>query len=318
MQEIRVLHDDVFGQQPWKRILWSGSFLPEVTDEQPKNPRHQKSVKLFHDALKHFWDVAGQTIWMRLFQIEHNTKARDDLAYHVVRLVFELHQLIKNSDYDESLIRFLCIPHPAWPQFSDPVDLNFIREAHGSDAAKAYLTEQAGRFWPVVPSKAARAKSGQAKDFSCPLGSAFAVVADRGPRSNNSSRTTYWKQMREYNCDPVSKKSDLPEEPPSKEDVQEMLRETCSVAAAFIRSGATFPDDEELPFVSVELPSDADRPEQWFHGIPAPRTKYRWAGEKSTKFWRSTPQIEELSLSGSGKRKPDVKQTKADRSRDSD
>ncbi|KAH9118313.1 hypothetical protein LEN26_012193 [Aphanomyces euteiches] len=74
MQGIRGLYDDVLGQQPWKRVLWSESFLPEVTDEPPVNPRHRQSVKLFHDALRNFWWVAGQTIWMRLFQVEHSTK----------------------------------------------------------------------------------------------------------------------------------------------------------------------------------------------------------------------------------------------------
>ncbi|KAH9083981.1 hypothetical protein LEN26_020976 [Aphanomyces euteiches] len=183
----------------------------------------------------------GAGAFGELFQIHNDPRARDQLAYHMIRVVLELHQLMKNSDYDETLIRYLCHPHSAWPQYPDPVDL--------------YLY---GWFWPVAPAKASRSKTGSVKDFSFPLGSAFAAVSGRGPRSNPSSQSSYWKRMLEYNIDWGIPEAAYAGDPPSPAEVsamvREMVKETCSVAIAFVRSGAKFADDEAMPgFTGFQL-----------------------------------------------------------------
>ncbi|CAK4776775.1 unnamed protein product [Aphanomyces euteiches] len=198
----------------------------------------------------------GAGAFGELFQIHNDPRARDQLAYHMIRVVLELHQLMKNSDYDETLIRYLCHPHSAWPQYPDPVDLYLVRAFGGKEEALTYLTDQYGWFWPVAPAKASRSKTGSVKDFSFPLGSAFAAVSGRGPRSNPSSQSSYWKRMLEYNIDWGIPEAAYAGDPPSPAEVsamvREMVKETCSVAIAFVRSGAKFADDEAMPFYNID------------------------------------------------------------------
>ncbi|CAK4716552.1 unnamed protein product [Aphanomyces euteiches] len=139
--ELLDLHWTIQGQKPWIRFGWCGSFLPDV-DGQHQHVRHAASVRLFQGWLSQVWEHTGETLWNRLFFVKTKTSAWDNAGYHWVRLVFELCCLIENSDFTDDLIRFHCIPHPAWPNvIKDPINLEAIRSAHGKDVALNYLTE---------------------------------------------------------------------------------------------------------------------------------------------------------------------------------
>ncbi|CAK4702589.1 unnamed protein product [Aphanomyces euteiches] len=288
--ELLDLHWTIQGQKPWIRFGWCGSFLPDV-DGQHQHVRHAASVRLFQGWLSQVWEHTGETLWNRLFFVKTKTSAWDNAGYHWVRLVFELCCLIENSDFTDDLIRFHCIPHPAWPNvIKDPINLEAIRSAHGKDVALNYLTEQHAKFWPEVPSFA-RTKNGSVQDWSCPLGSLFEMAAHKNPRHTDRSAKLYWRRLQLYQGEEPDQEAMSPVDE-LFEVVEEKLRRAGQMASDFIRSGAVFPEDKVLPFVSVELPSDkGNRPDQWFHGIPPPKTMFMWEGEPNASFWKVTPQM---------------------------
>ncbi|CAK4613822.1 unnamed protein product [Aphanomyces euteiches] len=98
--------------------------------------------------------------------------AWERLVYRLTRLVAGLYILINYSDFNEDLIRFLCHPHPAWPQvFKNPINLLVMGKQQSTEVAVNYLLSQNSKFWPRVP----------LKSWLYPLGSTFALLRNKAP-----------------------------------------------------------------------------------------------------------------------------------------
>ncbi|CAK4716559.1 unnamed protein product [Aphanomyces euteiches] len=120
------------------------------------------------------------------------------------------------------------------------------------------------------------------------------MAAHKNPRHTDRSAKLYWRRLQLYQGEEPDQEAMSPVDE-LFEVVEEKLRRAGQMASDFIRSGAVFPEDKVLPFVSVELPSDkGNRPDQWFHGIPPPKTMFMWEGEPNASFWKVTPQIRRL------------------------
>ncbi|CAK4696156.1 unnamed protein product, partial [Aphanomyces euteiches] len=86
-----------------------------------------------------------------------DNKAWERLTYRLTRLVAELYILIHTAGVTgvfESLVRFLCHPHPSWPQvFKKPISLPLIAKQMSVEVAINYLKSESKKFWPDAPGK---------------------------------------------------------------------------------------------------------------------------------------------------------------------
>ncbi|KAG9404237.1 hypothetical protein AC1031_005775 [Aphanomyces cochlioides] len=165
IREIRDVYADVYRSKPWRRYLSAtGSFLPDIPDTHPSHPRHAESCG---------------DVWTRMFMTsaKTGTKAWERLVYRLTRLVAELYILINHSDFKEDLIRFLCHPHPAWPEiFKNPINLLAMGKQLSREVAINYLTSQSTKidlcsslkqdagFWEVQPDVSRIEESGSDED----------------------------------------------------------------------------------------------------------------------------------------------------------
>ncbi|CAK4661839.1 unnamed protein product [Aphanomyces euteiches] len=189
--------------KPWKRYWTVGSFFPEQTGR----PALRKAVKEFNDALRNFWKDSAEFYWQRLVCVRANQNDWEKLTLRVTRLCGFLSNVVAEAvDYDEeTLVRFLCYPHPAWPQlFRYPVKLGDIVREGGETAAIDFLMSVSTSFWPKYP-KFRRANTKMPEEWSLPVGN---QVPDqwKGKGLNLSPVRFKWNGV-----DPVSFLEDLPQ-----------------------------------------------------------------------------------------------------------
>ncbi|KAH9112104.1 hypothetical protein AeMF1_013517 [Aphanomyces euteiches] len=156
IRQIRDVYAAVVRAKPWRRYQFAvGSFLPDIPDSPPQHPRHAESVANFNAALSEFWQRCAEDVWVRMFMTsaKTDTKAWERLVYRLTRLVAELYILINYSDYKEDLIRFLCHPHPAWPQvFKNPINLLVMGKQQSIEGLRDTFKKKSYR-WTRKPSK---------------------------------------------------------------------------------------------------------------------------------------------------------------------
>ncbi|KAG9399000.1 hypothetical protein AC1031_012378 [Aphanomyces cochlioides] len=280
IREIRDVYADVYRTKPWRRYLSAtGSFLPNIPDSRPSHPRHAASVAKFNEALTDFWQQSAEDVWTRMFMTsaKTDTKAWERLVYRLTRLVAELYILINHSDFKEDLIRFLCHPHPAWPQiFKNPINLLMMGKQLSREVAVNYLMSQSTKFWPQHR----------------PL-----LFSETRRRENQSQVVA--KRIFESAPEVYGKfdKADLAGHVNITKEAIEFL---CKVAADYVdEPGYAYKPDTMLPFVTVRPKSEPDTPEQWFGKRFYPHTSYFWDGVSDTSFWEVQPDVSRIEESGS-------------------
>ncbi|KAF0721970.1 hypothetical protein Ae201684_018792 [Aphanomyces euteiches] len=214
-------------------------------------------------------------------------KAWERIVYQATHLVVELQILIDHSDFDDDLIRFLCFPHPAWPQlFHKPMALSDIAGLVSTEAATEYLSSEYSKFWPKVPNMRPERKS---RSWSYALGSTFAVVAKKKPGSSQVKALArrlfnVYDRTGEFKYDPDT----------DFDRVTQVLTRINEVAQEFVKNGAKFEPDRRFTLVTVRPKSDPDFPKQWFGGKEYPKTVYQWSGEDDVPFWTDPPDASKL------------------------
>ncbi|CAK4431274.1 unnamed protein product [Aphanomyces euteiches] len=189
-------------------------------------------------------------------------KAWERIVYRATHLVVELQILIDHSDFDDDLIRFLCFPHPAWPQlFHKPIALSDIAGLVSTEAATEYLSSEYSKFWPKVPNMRPE------------------LVAKKKPGSSQVKALArrlfnVYDRTGEFKYDPDT----------DFDRVTQVLTRINEVAQKFVKNGAKFEPDRRFPLVTVRPKSDPDFPEQWFGGKEYPETVYQWSGEDDVPF----------------------------------
>ncbi|CAK4709036.1 unnamed protein product, partial [Aphanomyces euteiches] len=284
------IHRDICQSRPWRRyVCTAGHFLPDVGEAAFDNPDHVISVNHFRSETTRFWESCGEEVWKRMFQLTDKAdgKAWERIVYQATHLVVELQILIDHSDFDDDLIRFLCFPHPAWPQlFHKPIALSDIAGLVSTEAATEYLSSEYSKFWPKVPNMRPERKS---RSWSYALGSTFAVVAKKKPGSSQVKALArrlfnVYDRTGEFKYDPD----------PDFDRVTQVLTRINEVAQEFVKNGAKFEPDRRFPLVTVRPKSDPDFPEQWFGGKKYPKTVYLWSGEDDVPFWTDPPDASKL------------------------
>ncbi|KAG9402783.1 hypothetical protein AC1031_006332 [Aphanomyces cochlioides] len=281
IREIREIYATVVRAKPWRRYQSAvGSFLPDIPDSPPSHPRHAASVANFNTALSEFWQRCAEDVWVRMFMTtaKTDTKAWERLLYI----------LINNSDFKEDLIRFLCHPHPAWPQvFKNPINLMVMGKQQSTEVAVNYLLSQSSKFWPHVP----------LKSWSYPLGSTFALLRNKTPGKSVSQVVA----KRIFESDPeIYGKFDKSDLAGHVSITKEAIESVCKVAADYVdEPGYAFKPETILPFVTVRPKSEPDMPEQWFRKRFYPNTSYFWDGVSHASFWEVQPDVSRIEESGS-------------------
>ncbi|CAK4683984.1 hypothetical protein LEN26_019715 [Aphanomyces euteiches] len=284
------LHRDICQSRPWRRYLHTaGHFLPDVGEEPFKPPDHAIAVSHFRTETTRFWENCGEEVWKRMFQltVKADNKAWERIVYQATHLVVELQILIDHSDFDDDLIRFLCFPHPAWPQlFHNPIALSDISGLVSLKAATEYLSSEYSKYWPKVPNMRPDRKS---QSWSYALGSTFAVVAKKKPGSSQAKALA----RRLFNV--YDKTGKFKYDPDTDLDrVCQILIRINKVAQEFVKDGAEFDPNRRFPLVTVRPKSDPDFPEEWFGGKEYPKTLYQWRGEADADFWTNPPDASKL------------------------
>ncbi|ETV78651.1 hypothetical protein H257_08142 [Aphanomyces astaci] len=108
----------------------------------------------------------------------------------VVYLYAELQLLMGNTDYGNSLVHFLCFPHPAWPilTLKPPTPCVILAEDPKRNHIVAdYWLKESVRLWPDVPSVPHPSEPGSVV-YTHDLGATAAYVATRTQQSSVSSR----------------------------------------------------------------------------------------------------------------------------------
>ncbi|CAK4077151.1 unnamed protein product [Aphanomyces euteiches] len=274
------LHRDICQSRPWRRYLHTaGHFLPDVGEEPFKHPDHAIAVSHFRTETTRFWENCGEEVWKRMFQLtdKADNKAWERIVYQATHLI-----LIDHSDFDDDLIRFLCFPHPAWPQlFHNPIALSDISGLVSLEAATEYLSSEYSKYWPKVPNMRPDRKS---RSWSYALGSTFAVVAKKKPGSSQA------KALARRLINVYDKTGKFKYDPDTDLDrVCQILIRINKVAQEFDKDGAEFDPDRRFPLVTVRPKSDPDFPEQRFGGKEYPKTLYQWRGEADADFWTNPP-----------------------------
>ncbi|KAH9149346.1 hypothetical protein AeRB84_007566, partial [Aphanomyces euteiches] len=244
-QTLVELHRDICQSRPWRRYLCTaGHFLPEVGEVAFEHPDHAISVSQFRSEMTRFWESCGEEVWKRMFQLTDKAdgKAWERIVYQATHLVVELQILIDHSDFDDDLIRFLCFPHPAWPQlFHKPIALSDISGLVSPEAAIEYLSSEYSKYWPKVPNMRPDRKS---RSWSYALGSTFAVVAKKKPGSSQVKALArrlfnVYDRTGEFKYDPDT----------DFDRVTQVLTRINEVAQEFVKNGAKFEPDRRFPLV---------------------------------------------------------------------
>ncbi|CAK4136052.1 unnamed protein product [Aphanomyces euteiches] len=256
IRQFRDVYAAVVRTKPWRRYQSAvGSFLPDIPDSPPCHSRHAESVANFNAALSEFWQRCAEDVWVRMFMTtaKTDTKTWERLVYRLTRLVAGLYILINYSDFNEDLIRFLCHPHPAWPQvFKNPISLLVMGKQQSTEVAVNYLLSQNSKFWPRVP----------LKSWLYPLGSTFALLRNKAPGKSVSQVVA--KRIIDSNPRVYGKfdKTDLAGHIHLTKEAIEFV---CKVAAEYVdEPGYDFKPETILPFVTGRPQSDPDMPQQCF------------------------------------------------------
>ncbi|ETV66698.1 hypothetical protein H257_16908 [Aphanomyces astaci] len=147
-QEMLDVYEEVRATKLWERYRRVGSILP---DRDGPEGQH---VRRFNTSVATFWDRYGQQLWERTYAPFGNANHLEPLFHQVFNLHVELQLLINNTDYDDTLVHFLCFPHPAWPVLSlnPPTPKKILAGDPGWSAiVMDYWVNRSVRFWPEVP-----------------------------------------------------------------------------------------------------------------------------------------------------------------------
>ncbi|ETV65028.1 hypothetical protein H257_18181 [Aphanomyces astaci] len=142
------VYEEVRATKLWERYRRVGSILP---DRDGPEGQH---VRRFNTSVATFWDRYGQQLWERTYAPFGNANHLEPLFHQVFNLHVELQLLINNTDYDDTLVHFLCFPHPAWPVLSlnPPTPKKILAGDPGWSAiVMDYWVNRSVRFWPEVP-----------------------------------------------------------------------------------------------------------------------------------------------------------------------
>ncbi|RLN99412.1 hypothetical protein DYB28_002048, partial [Aphanomyces astaci] len=254
-QEMLDVYEEVRATKPWERYRRVGSILP---DRDGPEGQH---VRRFNSSVATFWDRYGQQLWER-------TYAPFGKANQVFNLHVELQLLINNTDYDDTLVHFLCFPHPAWPVLSlnPPTPKKILAGDPGRSAiVMDYWVNRSVRFWPEVPPIPHSRKAGNEVWYRG-LGDSVAYLAQR--------------KIRTFMANQARKKGIV--------DAVSMIRRLATVSRNFFDAGCPW-RDEPYPFVSVTFPDDLLSCE-WTNEVIAPRTTYSWNDQiANVAFWKDSP-----------------------------
>ncbi|KAH9184814.1 hypothetical protein AeNC1_013209 [Aphanomyces euteiches] len=253
IRQIRDVYAAVVRTKPWRRYQSAvGSFLPDIPIRLPAIPDTPTLCGGCLGSNVHDDGQDGHQAWERL-------------VYRLTRLVAGLYILINYSDFNEDLIRFLCHPHPAWPQvFKNPINLLVMGKQQSTEVAVNYLLSQNSKFWPRVP----------LKSWLYPLGSTFALLRNKAPGKSVSQVVA--KRIIDSNPSVYGKfdKTDLAGHIHLTKEAIEFM---CKVAAEYVdEPGYDFKPETILPFVTGRPQSDPDMPQQWFGKRFYPNTMYVW------------------------------------------
>ncbi|CAK4224018.1 unnamed protein product [Aphanomyces euteiches] len=154
-QSLKKVYEKVYKSKPWRRYWYAtGPFLPDLPYSKPRLPKDKEAVDVFNEELSDFWKHCAEDVWTRMFTMstKADNKAWERLTYRLTRLVAELYILIHTAGVtgvSESLVRFLCHPHPSWPQvFKKPISLPLIAKQMSVEVAINYLKSESKKFWP--------------------------------------------------------------------------------------------------------------------------------------------------------------------------
>ncbi|CAK4635269.1 unnamed protein product, partial [Aphanomyces euteiches] len=177
VQSLKKVYEKVYKSKPWRRYWYAtGPFLPDLPYSEPRLPKDKEAVDVFNEELADFWKHCAEDVWARMFTIYQGRQqsmgtldlSSDSIGRRVVHP--DPHDWV--IGVSESLVRFLCHPHPSWPQvFKKPTSLPLIAKQMSVEVAINYLKSESKKFWPDVP----------LKSWSCPLGSTFAIVRNKTP-----------------------------------------------------------------------------------------------------------------------------------------
>ncbi|RHY53818.1 hypothetical protein DYB30_009838 [Aphanomyces astaci] len=261
-QEMLDVYEEVRATKPWERYRRVGSILP---DRDGPEGQH---VRRFNTSVATFWDRYGQQLWERTYAPFGNANHLDPLFHQVFNLHVELQLLINNTDYDDTLVHFLCFPHPAWPVLSlnPPTPKKILAGDPGRSAiVMDYWVNRSVRFWPKVPPIPHSRKAGKEVWYRG-LGDSVAYLAQR--------------KIRTFMANQARKKGIV--------DAVSMIRRLATVSRNFFDAGCPW-RDEPYPFVSVTFPDDLLSREST-NEVIAPRTTYSWNGQiANVAFWKDPP-----------------------------
>ncbi|KAF0715737.1 hypothetical protein AaE_011262 [Aphanomyces astaci] len=184
-QEMLDVYEEVRATKPWERYRRVGSILP---DRDGPEGQH---VRRFNTSVATFWDRYGQQLWERTYA------------------PFGL--LINNTDYDDTLVHFLCFPHPAWPVLSlnPPTPKKILAGDPGRSAiVMDYWVNRSVRFWPKVPPIPHSRKAGKEVWYRG-LGDSVAYLAQR--------------KIRTFMANQARKKVTFPDDLLSRESTNEVI-----------------------------------------------------------------------------------------------
>ncbi|RHY07696.1 hypothetical protein DYB25_014039 [Aphanomyces astaci] len=256
------VYEEVRATKPWERYRRVGSILP---DRDGPEGQH---VRRFNTSVATFWDRYGQQLWERTYAPFGNANHLDPLFHQVFNLHVELQLLINNTDYDDTLVHFLCFPHPAWPVLSlnPPTPKKILAGDPGRSAiVMDYWVNRSVRFWPKVPPIPHSRKAGKEVWYRG-LGDSVAYLAQR--------------KIRTFMANQARKKGIV--------DAVSMIRRLATVSRNFFDAGCPW-RDEPYPFVSVTFPDDLLSREST-NEVIAPRTTYSWNGQiANVAFWKDPP-----------------------------
>ncbi|ETV69635.1 hypothetical protein H257_14658 [Aphanomyces astaci] len=225
-------------------------------------------VRRFNTSVATFWDRYGQQLWKRTYAPFGNSNRLDPLFHQVFNLHVELQLLINNIDYDDTLVQFLCFPHPAWPVLSlnPPTPKKILAGDPGRSAiVMNYWVNPSVRFWPEAPPIPHLRKAGNEVWYRG-LGDSVAYLAQR--------------KIRTFMANQARKKGIV--------DAVSMIRRLATVSRNFIDAGRPW-RNEPYPFVSVTFPDDL-LSREWTNEVIAPRTTYSWNGQiANVVFWKDSP-----------------------------
>ncbi|KAH9181497.1 hypothetical protein AeNC1_016526, partial [Aphanomyces euteiches] len=159
VQSLKKVYEKVYKSKPWRRYWYAtGPFLPDLPYSEPRLPKDKEAVDVFNEELADFWKHCAEDVWARMFTIYQGRQqsmgtldlSSDSIGRRVVHP--DPHDWV--IGVSESLVRFLCHPHPSWPQvFKKPTSLPLIAKQMSVEVAINYLKSESKKFWPDVPLK---------------------------------------------------------------------------------------------------------------------------------------------------------------------